>query len=85
MTTLKIKYSLENQEDRCLIYDYINQYNHCFRVAFNRYCDGDTPSQKSISGLNHIELMDSWFINSSIRDAEGLYKSNLSKQLEEKM
>ena len=83
MTTLKIKYCLENQEDKSLIYEYINQYNHCFRVAFNRLCDGVSPSHKSISELNHTELMDSWFIHSSIRDAEGLLKSNLSRQTDE--
>ena len=33
MQTIKLKYSCDNAE---LIYQYINQYNHVYRYAFNR-------------------------------------------------
>ena len=36
MQTIKIKYII-NDNDKLLLNDYIKQYNHVYRVAFNNY------------------------------------------------
>lgn len=36
MQTIKIKYTINDTDtDKLLLNDYINQYNHVYRVAFN--------------------------------------------------
>ena len=44
MITLKLKYSLEDLQDKDLIHSYMNQYNHVFRVAFNKFQSGNRTS-----------------------------------------
>lgn len=70
MQTIKLKYSSDCPE---LISQYINQYNHVYRFAFNKLNHEETVSQKYIKeNLNNIELIDSWFISSAISEARGL-------------
>lgn len=77
MITLKLKYSLEDIQDQNLIHSYMNQYNHVFRVAFNKFQSNNRTSVKLISNeLNNIELLDSWFIASALNEAKALYNSN---------
>ena len=77
MITLKLKYSLEDIQDQNLIHSYMNQYNHVFRVAFNKFQSGNRTSVKLISSeLNNIELLDSWFIASALNEAKALYNLN---------
>ena len=66
MQTIKLKYSCDNAE---LIYQYINQYNHVYRYAFNRLNNSESVSYSKIN-LNNIDLLDSWFIQSAITDAK---------------
>ena len=75
--TLKLKYSFENLQDKNLIHSYMNQYNHVFRVAFNKFQSGNRTSVKLISNeLNNIELLDSWFIASALNEAKALFNLN---------
>ena len=77
MMTLKLKYSFENLQDKDLIHSYMNQYNHVFRVAFNKFQSNNRTSVKLIySELNNIELLDSWFIASALNEAKALYNLN---------
>ena len=77
MITLKLKYSLEDIQDQNLIHSYMNQYNHVFRVAFNKFQSGNRTSVKLISNeLNNIELLDSWFIASALNEAKALFNLN---------
>lgn len=77
MITLKLKYSLEDIQNKDLIHSYINQYNHVFRVAFNKFQSGNRTSVKLISNeLNNIHLLDSWFIASALNDAKALFNLN---------
>ena len=77
MITLKLKYSLDDIQDRNLIHSYMNQYNHVFRVAFNKFQSGNRTSVKLISNeLNNINLLDSWFIASALNEAKALFNLN---------
>ena len=82
MITLKLKYSLEDIQDRNLIHSYMNQYNHVFRVAFNKFQSGNRTSVKLISSeLNNIELLDSWFVASALNEAKALYNLNATNKV----
>ena len=81
MITLKLKYSLDDIQDRNLIHSYMNQYNHVFRVAYNKFNDGLKTSQKELSNLNNISLLDSWFISSAMNQANALHKANQDKNV----
>ena len=82
MITLKLKYSLEDIQDQNLIHSYMNQYNHVFRVAFNKFQSNNRTSVKLISSeLNNIELLDSWFIASALNEAKALFNLNPDKKV----
>ena len=81
MITLKLKYSLDDIQDGNLIHSYMNQYNHVFRVAYNKFHNGLKTSQKELSNLNNISLLDSWFISSAMNQANALHKANQYKKI----
>ena len=70
MITLKLKYQSDCPE---LISQYIRQYNHVYRVAFNSINEGNPLSYKDLTRLNNISLLDSWFIQSARSEASFLY------------
>ena len=79
MQTLKIKYKTSSLEDLNLIKEYQKQYSSLLHYVYNR--TRENISQKDIKdkvkSLSHINLLDSWFIQSSIFEAKSLYqKSN---------
>ena len=79
MQTLKIKYETSSLKDLNLIKEYQKQYSSLLHYVYNRTCEN--ISQKDIKdkvkSLSHINLLDSWFIQSSIFEAKGLHqKSN---------
>ena len=79
MQTLKIKYETSSLEDSNLIREYQKQYYSLLHYVYNRTCEN--ISQKDIKdkvkSLSHINLLDSWFVQSSIFEAKGLHqKSN---------
>lgn len=76
MITLKLKYGFEDIRDKVLVRDYMNQYSHVLRVAYNRLYDDKPLKQSELSNLNNINLLDSWFITSAIYDAKALYCAN---------
>ena len=81
MLTLKIKYCFENESDMLLVHDYMNQYNHMFRVAYNKLYNDKQAKQSELSTLNNTELLDSWFVISAIYDAKSLYGSKKDEKV----
>ena len=73
MITLKLKYNCENSCDQDLILEYMKQYIHVFRVAYNKLYNQEKIKQVDLLKLNHINLLDSWWIASAMIDAKMLY------------
>ena len=77
MITVKLKYKT-SEESRNLIHEYMRQYSICLRFMFNRITDDSRLTQKKLTELsgtiNGIDLLDSWFRQSSIYDAKSLRK-----------
>ena len=77
MITVKLKYKA-SEESRNLIHEYMRQYSMCLRFMFNRISDNPSLTQKELTELtgtiNGIELLDSWFKQSSIYDAKAKRK-----------
>ena len=70
MITLKLKYKSDSID---LIFQYIKQYNHVYRVSFNKLNNGLYSTYKELSTtLNNIDLLDSWFIQSAITESKYL-------------
>ena len=72
MQTIKIKYTI-NDNDKLLLNDYINQYNHVYRVAFNNLQSHKKNKLAELTNLNNIDLLDSWFIQSANYESKFLY------------
>ena len=72
MQTIKIKYTI-NDTDKLLLNDYINQYNHVYRVAFNNLQSHKKNKLSELTNLNNIDLLDSWFIQSANYESKFLY------------
>ena len=73
MITLKLKYSCEDSCAQDLILEYMNQYTHVFRVAYNKLYNQEKIKQVDLLKLNNISLLDSWWIASAMIDAKMLY------------
>ena len=73
MITIKIKYNLDNSDDKLLLNNFIRQYNSVYHVAFNNLQLGKKNNLKDLSNLNNIDLLDSWFIQSANFEAKQLY------------
>ena len=74
MQTIKIKYTIDDN-DKLLLNDYIKQYNHVYRVAFNNLQSHKKNKLAELTNLNNIDLLDSWFIQSANYESKFLYKS----------
>ena len=72
MQTIKIKYTI-NDNDKLLLNDYIKQYNHVYRVAFNNLQSHKKNKLSELTNLNNIDLLDSWFIQSANYESKFLY------------
>jgi len=73
MITLKLKYSCEDSCVQDLILEYMKQYTHVFRVAYNKLYKQEKLKQVDLLKLNHIDLLSSWWIASAMIDAKMLY------------
>ena len=73
MITLKLKYNYEDSCDQDLILEYMKQYTHVFRVAYNKLYNQEKLKQTELLKLNHIDLLDSWWVVSAMIDAKMLY------------
>ena len=73
MLTLKLKYTCDDSCDQDLILEYIKQYTHVFRVAYNKLYNQEKVKQTDLHKLNNINLLDSQWIASAMVDAKMLY------------
>ena len=85
MQTLKIKYSLDNPSDKDIILSYMKAYSSCLHYMFNRVKDSSLNElscrklyQQGL--INNIDILSSWFVQSSIREAISIAKSLASRQ-----
>ena len=84
MITLKIKYKA-SEEFQSLLKEYRREQSSVVRIAYNMFLDGLNERQirENLSTYN-FSLLDSWFIQSGIRDAQGTHKMILEQQEEDK-
>ena len=71
MQTIKLKYEVEKLEDKDLILQYLKQYSNCLHFMYNRVKEekSEKECRELSKSLNHIELLDSYLIQCSIKDA----------------
>ena len=81
MLTLKLKYNCEDSCDRDLILECMKQYTHVFRVAYNKLYNQEKIKQTELLKLNHIDLLDSWWIASAMTNAKMLYNRFKTKKV----
>ena len=74
MQTLKIKYKTSSLEDLNLIKEYQKQYSSLLHYVYNRTYENISQKEikEKVKSLSNIDLLDSWFIQSSIFDAKTL-------------
>lgn len=80
MQTLKIKYSLNDPSDKDIILSYMKAYSSCLHYMFNRVKDSslnELSCRKLYQSkqINNIDILSSWFVQSSIREAISLCSS----------
>ena len=79
MQTIKIKYRTSSLEDLNLIKEYQKQYSSCLHYVYNRTLKNISQKEikERVKHLSNVNLLDSWFIQSSIFDAKSLcHKDN---------
>lgn len=81
MITLKLKYNCEDSYEQDLILEYMKQYTHIFRVAYNKLYNKEKVKQTDLLRLNHIDLLDSWWVASAMIDAKMLYNRFKNKKV----
>lgn len=82
MVTIKIKYTLDNIQDKLLLNNYIQQYNSVYHVAFNNLQKKGIKNHiNDLQKLNNVQLLDSWFIQSANQEAKYLYSLVKNKKI----
>ena len=81
MVTIKLPYKTTELTDIELIDTYIHQYNSCLRYMYNRVTENKTEKDLRLLSkqLNHIEILDTWFIQSAIKDAFAVNAANIAR------
>jgi len=78
MITIPLPYYTD-AENITLLETLRKQYSNVVRFSYNRFKDG--KSQKEIrllmSGLNNIDLLNSWLVQCGIKDGEAIYNKNI--------
>ena len=82
MITLKIKYS-SSAEFQDLLKEYRREQSCLVRIAYNMFLKGLNEKQiRERLSVYNFNLLDSWFVQSAIRDAQSLYRAKLAQQEE---
>lgn len=76
MITIKLPYEVENVSDKELILEYIKQYSNCLHFMYNRVVDGLSETEIKHLPINNIELLDSWFKQSCVKESTQIHKTN---------
>ena len=72
MTTIKIKYELEESKKE-LLKQYLKQFSNCLHVIYNRMKEQQLSGKQLRnlpSSMNNLELLDTWMIENTIKEAE---------------
>ena len=79
MLTLKLKYKCLDNSYYDILNKYMSQYSICLHYLYNRISDNNTLSEKDLrnlcSNINNIDILDSWFRQSCVKESIALYKS----------
>ena len=81
MLTLKLKYKCFDEGYYDILQKYMLQYSSCLHYLYNRLSDNNGDiSEKDLRtftniSINNINLLDSWFKQSCVKESIALYKS----------
>ena len=79
MLALKLKYKCLNTSYYDILNKYMSQYSICLHYLYNRISDNNNLSEKDLrslcSNINNIDILDSWFKQSCVKESIALYKS----------
>lgn len=72
MQTLKLKYTVEDEQAKAAIAEYVHQYNSLFKFVYNRTKDGLDQKQikAKVKEMNNVDKMNSWFVQTAIYDVK---------------
>ena len=86
MLTLKLKYKCLDNNYYDILKTYMSQYSICLHYLYNRISDNNNISEKDLrqlcSNINNIDILDSWFRQSCVKESITLYKSFQSRYKE---
>ena len=86
MLTLKLKYKCLDNNYYDILKTYMSQYSICLHYLYNRISDNNNISEKDLrqlcSNINNIDILDSWFRQSCVKESIALYKSFQSRYKE---
>ena len=79
MLTLKLKYKCLDISYYDILKTYMSQYSICLHYLYNRISDNNSLNEKDLrtlcSNINNIDILDSWFKQSCVKESIALYKS----------
>lgn len=79
MLILKLKYKCQDIAYYDILKTYMSQYSTCLHYLYNRISDNNSLSEKELralcSNIINIDILDSWFKQSCVKESIGLYKS----------
>lgn len=82
MTTIKIKYELEENKKE-LLKQYLRQFSNCLHVIYNRMKEQQLSGKQLRNlpfSLNNLELLDTWMVENTIKEAERICASKNNSQ-----
>ena len=84
MLTLKLKYKCLDNNYYDILNKYMSQYSICLHYLYNRISDNNgNINEKDLrnicSNINNINILDSWFKQSCVKESIALYKSFQSR------
>ena len=83
MLTLKLKYKCLDTTYYDILKTYMSQYSICLHYLYNRIGDNNNLSEKDLralcSNIYNIDILDSWFKQSCVKETIALYKSFQSR------
>ena len=86
MLTLKLKYKCLDDNYYNILEIYMSQYSICLHYLYNRISDNNNLSEKDLrslcSNINNINILDSWFIQSCVKESIAMHKSFQSRYKE---
>ena len=76
MQTIKLPYYTSSNSDKSTILSYLKQYSNCLHFMFNRTNDNLSETTIKHLPINNIQLLDSWFKQSCVKEATQIATTN---------